>query len=138
MSDDENFPLATDRPQAQARQVEAEFNENQENIQNVENQENNVENESTVKTFESKTKLKVHFKGWNAVAFWKWIANDETCGICRVAFDGCCPDCKTPGDDCPLVSIQTFQLLTLCFNNYFAGLGSMYSLFPYSLHYEVA
>ena len=85
MSDDENFPLATDRPQAQARQVEAEFNENQENIQNVENQENNVENESTVKTFESKTKLKVHFKGWNAVAFWKWIANDETCGICRVA-----------------------------------------------------
>ena len=62
MSDDENFPLATDRPQAQARQVEAEFNENQENIQNVENQENNVENESTVKTFESKTKLKVHFK----------------------------------------------------------------------------
>ena len=33
----------------------------------------------------------------------KWIANDDTCGICRVAFDGCCPDCKIPGDDCPVV-----------------------------------
>jgi hypothetical protein len=33
----------------------------------------------------------------------KWIANDDTCGICRVAFDGCCPDCKLPGDDCPVV-----------------------------------
>ena len=41
--------------------------------------------------------------GWNGVASWKWIANDDTCGICRVAFDGCCPDCKLPGDDCPLV-----------------------------------
>ena len=42
-------------------------------------------------------------KGWNGVATWKWVANDDTCGICRVAFDGCCPDCKLPGDDCPLV-----------------------------------
>ena len=23
--------------------------------------------------------------------------------ICRMAFNGCCPDCKVPGDDCPLV-----------------------------------
>jgi anaphase-promoting complex subunit 11 len=21
----------------------------------------------------------------------------------RLAFDGCCPDCKMPGDDCPIV-----------------------------------
>ncbi|GAA5903822.1 hypothetical protein JCM6882_001324 [Rhodosporidiobolus microsporus] len=26
---------------------------------------------------------------------------DDVCGICRVAFDGCCPDCKVPGDGCP-------------------------------------
>ncbi|GAA6064697.1 hypothetical protein JCM10212_005765 [Sporobolomyces blumeae] len=26
---------------------------------------------------------------------------DDVCGICRVAFDGCCPDCKVPGDACP-------------------------------------
>ncbi|TNY22413.1 hemolysin-III related-domain-containing protein [Rhodotorula diobovata] len=27
--------------------------------------------------------------------------DDDVCGICRVAFDGCCPDCKVPGDGCP-------------------------------------
>ncbi|KAK8520584.1 hypothetical protein V6N12_004518 [Hibiscus sabdariffa] len=39
---------------------------------------------------------------WHAVASWTWDAQDETCGICRMAFDGCCSDCKLPGDDCPL------------------------------------
>ncbi|XP_073222052.1 anaphase-promoting complex subunit 11 [Cicer arietinum] len=42
-------------------------------------------------------------KKWHAVASWTWDAQDETCGICRMAFDGCCPDCKLPGDDCPLI-----------------------------------
>ena len=41
--------------------------------------------------------------GWRGVAFWKWIAKDDNCGICRNAFDGCCTDCKMPGDECPLV-----------------------------------
>jgi anaphase-promoting complex subunit 11 len=27
---------------------------------------------------------------------------EDVCGICRVAYEGCCPDCKTPGDECPL------------------------------------
>ncbi|XP_020521529.1 anaphase-promoting complex subunit 11 isoform X3 [Amborella trichopoda] len=40
---------------------------------------------------------------WHAIASWTWDAQDETCGICRMAFDGCCPDCKFPGDDCPLI-----------------------------------
>ncbi|KPM07600.1 anaphase-promoting complex subunit 11-like protein [Sarcoptes scabiei] len=40
---------------------------------------------------------------WSSAATWKWIANDDNCGICRNAFDGCCTECKTPGDDCPLV-----------------------------------
>ena len=39
---------------------------------------------------------------WHGVGSWTWDAHDETCGICRMAFDGCCPDCKLPGDDCPL------------------------------------
>uniref|UniRef100_A0A0B6ZHT0 Anaphase-promoting complex subunit 11 n=1 Tax=Arion vulgaris TaxID=1028688 RepID=A0A0B6ZHT0_9EUPU len=47
--------------------------------------------------------LKVKIKSWTGVATWKWIANDDNCGICRMAFDGCCPDCKLPGDECPLV-----------------------------------
>jgi anaphase-promoting complex subunit 11 len=76
--------------------------------------------------------MKVIIKRWNAVAQWRWdtrippnahlkgsegngmILNDEptvneaeeeeddVCGICRVAFEACCPACKTPGDDCPL------------------------------------
>uniref|UniRef100_A0A6N2N6P6 Anaphase-promoting complex subunit 11 n=2 Tax=Salix viminalis TaxID=40686 RepID=A0A6N2N6P6_SALVM len=45
----------------------------------------------------------VNLKRWHAVASWTWDAQDETCGICRMAFDGCCPDCKLPGDDCPLI-----------------------------------
>ncbi|XP_028108702.1 anaphase-promoting complex subunit 11-like [Camellia sinensis] len=44
----------------------------------------------------------IHFR-WHSVASWTWGAQDETCGICRTAFDGCCPDCKFPGDDCPLI-----------------------------------
>ncbi|KAK4378784.1 hypothetical protein RND71_000646 [Anisodus tanguticus] len=46
---------------------------------------------------------------WHAVSSWTWDAQDETCGICRMAFDGCCPDCKLPGDDCPL---KHFSCLT--------------------------
>ncbi|KAI7983551.1 Anaphase-promoting complex subunit 11 [Camellia lanceoleosa] len=48
------------------------------------------------------TKLLRLFEMWHAVCSWTWDAQDETCGICRLAFDGCCPDCKHPGDDCPL------------------------------------
>lgn len=47
--------------------------------------------------------MKVKIKQWNGVASWLWVANDENCGICRAPFNGCCPDCKVPGDDCPLV-----------------------------------
>lgn len=39
---------------------------------------------------------------YTGVAVWKWIANDDNCGICRMPFDSCCSDCKYPGDDCPL------------------------------------
>ena len=77
MSDDENRPLAA-QPVVQA----------QENIENQ--QSNDQENQSNVLNtaeadtqFVSKTKLKVTVKGWNGVASWKWIANDDTCGICR-------------------------------------------------------
>lgn len=47
--------------------------------------------------------MKVAIKEWNAVATWHWnIPEDEVCGICRVQFDGTCPTCKFPGDDCAL------------------------------------
>ncbi|CAM9760903.1 unnamed protein product, partial [Chrysoparadoxa australica] len=40
---------------------------------------------------------------WHAVGVWQWNVNDEVCGICRMAFDACCPECKMPGDSCPPV-----------------------------------
>lgn len=40
--------------------------------------------------------MKVKIKCWNGVATWLWVANDENCGICRMAFNGCCPDCECP------------------------------------------
>jgi hypothetical protein len=56
--------------------------------------------------------MKVHVKHWHAVAQWRWdtgtAEHDEgdnegdVCGICRVPYEGCCPACKMPGDDCPL------------------------------------
>ncbi|KAJ5109609.1 hypothetical protein N7532_002254 [Penicillium argentinense] len=49
--------------------------------------------------------MRVNIKKWNAVATWHWdIPEDEVCGICRVQFDGTCPTCKFPGDDCPLLN----------------------------------
>ncbi|ODV95635.1 hypothetical protein PACTADRAFT_76086 [Pachysolen tannophilus NRRL Y-2460] len=48
--------------------------------------------------------MKLTIKRWHAVTSWYWdILNDELCGICRVSFDGTCPVCKYPGDECPLV-----------------------------------
>ncbi|KAF8845536.1 hypothetical protein PAXINDRAFT_123045 [Paxillus involutus ATCC 200175] len=54
--------------------------------------------------------MKVNIKHWSAVAQWRWNTgnNDQddegdVCGICRVPYEGCCPSCKMPGDDCPLI-----------------------------------
>ncbi|KAF4526128.1 hypothetical protein B566_EDAN012438 [Ephemera danica] len=65
--------------------------------------------------------MKVTIRCWAGVATWRWVANDDNCGICRMPFDGCCPECKLPGDDCPL-----------------GFMGPVFSLLPYSLHHEVA
>lgn len=47
--------------------------------------------------------MKVTIKKWNTVATWRWdISEDDVCGICQVHFDGTCPTCKYPGDDCSL------------------------------------
>ncbi|PBP26765.1 hypothetical protein BUE80_DR002256 [Diplocarpon rosae] len=49
--------------------------------------------------------MKVKIKKWNGVATWRWdIPDDDVCGICQVHFDGTCPTCKYPGDDCSLLS----------------------------------
>ena len=54
--------------------------------------------------------MKVNVIDWHGVATWHWkLASesggyvDETCGICRVPFDGSCPTCTYPGEECPIV-----------------------------------
>lgn len=69
--------------------------------------------------------MKLKINSFKAVAMWKWDTSaephqpyrytakganwmdededdEEVCGICRLAFENCCPECKLPGDDCPL------------------------------------
>ena len=47
--------------------------------------------------------MKIKIKTYTAVASWRWdVPEDEVCGICRVQFDGTCPNCRFPGDDCSL------------------------------------
>ncbi|KAI3385886.1 hypothetical protein SNEBB_006295 [Seison nebaliae] len=48
--------------------------------------------------------LKIKYGKIQGVAIWKWIATDDTCGICRCYFDACCPDCTLPGTSCPVAS----------------------------------
>lgn len=55
--------------------------------------------------------IKVKIKSWTPVAVWKWITSDTDCGICRLPFDGCCPDCRIPGDDCPLGTYLLYDVL---------------------------
>ncbi|XP_059720388.1 anaphase-promoting complex subunit 11 isoform X3 [Haemorhous mexicanus] len=53
--------------------------------------------------------MRVRVRSWHGVASWLWVANDENCGICRMAFNGCCPDCAAalphvpPGVEVPRV-----------------------------------
>uniref|UniRef100_K3X273 Anaphase-promoting complex subunit 11 n=1 Tax=Globisporangium ultimum (strain ATCC 200006 / CBS 805.95 / DAOM BR144) TaxID=431595 RepID=K3X273_GLOUD len=47
--------------------------------------------------------MKVTIKRWHGVATWQWGVDEECCGICRYAFEACCPDCTLPGDGCPPV-----------------------------------
>ena len=74
--------------------------------------------------------MKVKIVKWNAVATWRWdIPDDDVCGICQVHFDGTCPTCKYPGDDCSLrmcLSIFSGASLTSFFS-----LRQMRSQFPH-------
>ncbi|KAI5957350.1 APC11 [Candida jiufengensis] len=58
--------------------------------------------------------MKVKVVKWTGYCTWHWdLASstnsdgsgyvEDTCGICRVSFDGACPTCKYPGDECPVI-----------------------------------
>jgi anaphase-promoting complex subunit 11 len=49
--------------------------------------------------------MKITYTAYTAVAEWKWDLPeeaDDTCGICRVQFEGTCAKCKYPGQECPI------------------------------------
>jgi len=69
--------------------------------------------------------MRVTVKRWHAVAQWRWDTGNaehdddgegDVCGICRVPYEGCCPSCKMPGDDCPLstypLTFRIYEALT--------------------------
>jgi hypothetical protein len=66
--------------------------------------------------------MKVIINNWHAIAQWRWDTGNpesaqdddegDVCGICRVAYEACCPSCKVPGDDCPL-SAFAIRLLAI-------------------------
>jgi len=58
------------------------------------------------------------------VAYWTWGCSDSSCGICRRAFDACCPDCKVPGDDCPVSKFENESRMTIVLFFFFFGCSS--------------
>ena len=73
--------------------------------------------------------MKVTVKNWHAIAQWRWDIgsnNDvddegDVCGICRVPYEGCCPSCKIPGDDCPLSELSALSTLVKANSPYSLG-----------------
>ena len=65
--------------------------------------------------------------------------DDDVCGICRVAYDGCCPDCKTPGDECPLselwVDATNFRFRA---DRATYSLGRVHTCVSHALYHQVA
>ena len=78
--------------------------------------------------------MKVVIKQWNGVASWRWdMPEDEVCGICRVQFDGTCPTCKYPGDDCALCTLSyEFEVQAV---NPLNSTGQMWPFFSHGERY---
>lgn len=81
---------------------------------------------------------------WMSVATWRWIANDDNCGICRMPFENCCTECSLPGDDCPLGKLTYLQKKEDQHEIYFKtqnfdcfSVGCVLALFSYALHCQV-
>jgi len=63
---------------------------------------------------------------------------DDVCGICRLAFESTCPECKIPGDDCPLSKSMFYsRLITKSEPKLMGSMGRMYACVPYALSVEM-
>lgn len=79
--------------------------------------------------------MKVTIKTWNTVATWRWdISEDDVCGICQVHFDGTCPTCRFPGDDCSLRGLSPcwYGMKRALMPS---SLGQMRPQLPHALHH---
>ena len=47
--------------------------------------------------------MKITIRAFHAIGEWRWETQEENCPICCQPFDGCCEQCRYPGDDCPPV-----------------------------------
>jgi hypothetical protein len=78
--------------------------------------------------------MKVTIKKWNAVATWRWdLPEDDVCGICQVHFDGTCPACKYPGDDCKIRELLHPHILSLLFLTCPYRIRKMWSQLSYGI-----
>ena len=71
------------------------------------NNNSNAKNHRANEILGKSTKLRVRIKKFHAVSMWTWNvgngSDDEVCGICQEAFEGCPPGVKFPGDESPVV-----------------------------------
>lgn len=75
--------------------------------------------------------MKVKIKKWAAVATWRWdIPDDDVCGICQIHFDGSCPSCRFPGDDCALCGLLPYSYKTRETNNEMLTAISIWKVWP--------
>jgi anaphase-promoting complex subunit 11 len=87
--------------------------------------------------------MKVTVTSYDAVAAWKWDLpqdSDDTCGICRVDFEGTCSKCKFPGEECPIGMPILLPISQLSFLSDSSSSPSplsrrpMLACLPYALH----
>lgn len=64
--------------------------------------------------------MKVEIVEWKSYCTWHWdLASsdgyvDELCGICRVSYDGTCPNCKYPEISVLLCWGQVVHTISTC------------------------
>jgi hypothetical protein len=106
--------------------------------------------------------MKLIITSYHAVATWKWDTSteehklyhyaktggdaddddddddDDVCGICRLAYESTCPECKVPGDDCPLSEVlASAHLCGVMMLVLIGSLGRMHAYLPHALSSQV-
>lgn len=81
--------------------------------------------------------MKITYTAYTAVAEWKWDLPeeaDDTCGICRVQFEGTCAKCKYPGQECPISKNSLYPFSRAVLIGASSSHWSMHALLSHALH----